>query len=60
VTKLRHGAGTYTYQEENPYFQYQGAWENGKKQTRVGQVSTLLMRDGSAYTGDFSEGEITG
>lgn len=60
MTKLRHGQGIYTYIEENPFFQYQGSWDNGKKQTVPGDASTLLMRDGSAYTGEFQDGEITG
>lgn len=53
VTKLRNGQGCYTYIEENPFFQYQGGFENGVKQTRSGEAATLLMRDGSAYTGEF-------
>ena len=60
VTKLRHGYGCYTYIEDNPFFQYQGGWDNGVKQTNSGDVATLLMRDGSAYTGEFLNGEITG
>lgn len=60
VTKLRHGQGCYTYVEENPFFQYQGSWNNGVKQTGPGEASTLLMRDGTAYTGEFKNGEITG
>ena len=59
VTKLRHGQGTYTYQE-NPFFQYQGSYECGIKQTSNGNVSSLIMRDGSKYSGDFQDGEITG
>jgi hypothetical protein len=26
----------------------------------VGQASTFILRDGTRYTGDFSNGEITG
>lgn len=59
VTKLRHGQGTYTYHENN-FFQYQGYYDNGIKQTAVGQASTFLLRDGTSYTGSFSNGEITG
>jgi hypothetical protein len=59
VTKLRHGQGSYTYQE-NPYFQYQGSYECGIKQTANGNYSSLIMRDGSKYSGDFNDGEITG
>jgi hypothetical protein len=59
VTKLRHGQGTYTYQE-NTFFQYQGHWNTGIKETAVGQASTFLLRDGTKYTGDFKKGEITG
>lgn len=59
VTKLRHGFGTYTYQE-NPYFQYQGAYDNGIKQSSETSVSSMVMRDGSKYSGDFKDGEITG
>ena len=58
ATKLREGHGTYTY--PNNYFQYQGHWQRGKKQTAHGQASTLLMRDGTRITGDFLNGEITG
>ena len=53
-TKLRQGKGTYTY--TNTYFQYQGEWNGGKKH---GQGS-LLMKDGSTYTGNFVNGEISG
>lgn len=59
VTKLRHGEGTYTYQE-NRFFQYQGSYENGVKQTNNGNSSSFIMRDGSRYTGEFVNGEITG
>ena len=59
VTKLRHGQGTYTY-HENQFFQYQGFYDNGVKQTAAGQASTLLLRDGTSYTGSFNNGEITG
>jgi hypothetical protein len=58
VTKLRHGDGTYTYQE-NPFFQYQGSYDHGIKQTN-GNSSSLIMRDGSRYTGEFINGEMTG
>lgn len=58
ITKMRQGLGTYTY--PNAFFQYQGGWENGKKHTQEGEASTLLMRDGSKYTGMFQNGEITG
>jgi len=54
VTKLRHGRGTYTF--ENPFFQYQGDYFNGVKHGK----GSLIMRDGGRYEGDFSEGEITG
>ena len=30
------------------------------KQTAVGEASTLLLRDGTTYTGDFTGGEMTG
>ena len=58
VTKLRHGEGTYTY-SENPFFQYQGTYQNGIKQTKE-HSSSLIMRDGSRYTGEFTSGEMTG
>ena len=45
VTKLRNGQGCYTY--TNPFFQYQGTFDNGKK---TGE-GVLLMRDGSKYAG---------
>ena len=54
VTKLRHGHGCYTY--KNQYFQYQGTFENGKKNGE----GVLLMRDGSKYAGMFENGEIMG
>lgn len=54
VTKLRHGQGCYTY--TNPYFQYQGTFDNGKK---TGE-GVILMRDGSKYAGEFIDGEIIG
>jgi hypothetical protein len=50
VTKLRHGFGVYTYQE-NPFFQYQGYFDNGIKQTQDDQASTFLLRDGTSITG---------
>jgi len=59
VTKLREGEGTYTY-HENPFFQYQGQYERGVKQTQSGNASTLILRDGTRYTGEFRDGEITG
>jgi hypothetical protein len=58
VTKLRHGEGTYTY-HENPFFQYQGSYENGIKNT-TDSSSSFIMRDGSRYTGEFKNGEMTG
>lgn len=32
----------------------------GIKQTQPGNASTLLLRDGTKYTGEFMSGEITG
>jgi len=57
-TKLRHGTGTYTY--PNTYFQYQGSWSQGVKNSVPDQPSALIMRDGTSITGDFKDGEITG
>jgi len=54
VTKLRDGQGCYTY--TNPYFQYQGSFEQGKK---TGE-GVLIMRDGSKYAGEWENGEIMG
>ena len=59
MTKLRHGEGTYTF-SENPYFQYQGSYESGIKQSYDGNASSMILRDGSKYSGDFKDGEITG
>ncbi len=60
VTKLREGTGTYTY--ENKFFQYQGEWVNnvkhGEERSNSLGKGTLLMRDGSSYSGNFSNGEI--
>ncbi len=53
-TKLRNGQGCYTY--TNPYFQYQGVWNNGVKD----KEGTLLMRDGGSYQGEIKNGEING
>lgn len=59
VTKLRQGEGTYTY-HENPYFQYQGSYHKGVKHSESGNASTLIMRDGTKFTGQFQNGEIQG
>jgi hypothetical protein len=32
----------------------------GVKNTQSGNASTLLLRDGTKYTGQFLDGEITG
>ena len=49
-TKLRHGEGTYTYQ--NRFFQYTGDWEYGAKHGK----GKLIMADGGYYDGDFFNG----
>jgi hypothetical protein len=54
VTRKRNGEGTFFY--ENPFFQYQGNWDQGVKN---GQ-GKLLMRDGGFYEGEFKDGEMTG
>lgn len=54
VTKLRQGRGVYSY--SNPFFQYQGDFESGKKEGE----GALLMKDGSKYEGAFVDGEIHG
>lgn len=44
---LRHGTGTYKY--SNPYFTYEGEWENGKKH---GQ-GVLKFSDGGYIKAEF-------
>eukprot|EP00929_Paragymnodinium_shiwhaense_P042758 TRINITY_DN22073_c0_g1_i1.p1 TRINITY_DN22073_c0_g1~~TRINITY_DN22073_c0_g1_i1.p1 ORF type:complete len:461 (-),score=113.79 TRINITY_DN22073_c0_g1_i1:197-1579(-) len=51
---LREGHGRYYYQ--NPYFQYEGEWAEGKKHGQ-GRFS---FGEGAYYEGNFEEGEITG
>ena len=58
VTKLRQGQGTYTY--PNSLYQYQGFYKDGRKHTEPGQAATFVMRDGTKFTGNFQNGEITG
>ncbi|CAL1528059.1 unnamed protein product [Lymnaea stagnalis] len=51
---LRDGYGTYVY--ENSFFRYEGEWVKGKKHGH----GKLVMKDGTYYEGQFTDGEITG
>lgn len=59
ATGLREGEGTYFY--PNPYFNYEGQWQNGKKHGH----GRFTLGDGhteknSVYEGQFRNGEMTG
>ncbi|XP_019906974.2 MORN repeat-containing protein 1 isoform X2 [Esox lucius] len=51
---VRNGFGVYVY--PNSFFRYEGEWNMGKKHG----LGKLLMKDGSYYEGEFTQGEIEG
>jgi hypothetical protein len=54
VTGLRVGKGRYKY--SNPYFAYEGQWENGQKQG----YGVLKFSDGGYFEGEFKDNQING
>ena len=51
---LRQGRGHYSF--ANPYFKYNGGWEQGMMHGE----GTLTLADGSSYEGAFVAGEMSG
>jgi len=54
--EIRHGFGTYVYKKGSFCVRYEGEWKDGEKHGK----GKMFFSDGSVYSGDFREGEMTG